>query len=1386
MKHPYYRISLVSVLFCFLLLSSSPCFAFPGNAIKHTPAEMMEQQQVVKLLFTENNGQVKDDKGKVRPDILFTAHSGGAQLYFTAAGINYQFIRLIKPEGYDKKDIVRQTEISGQIKAETCMFSLSLEGANQHPKIRKENKNTFTENFYTTVSGEGITKVATYEKIVYENVYPNVDWIIYSNGNRLKYDFIVHPGGNPKQIRLKIKDAKSVQITPEGELLMKTALGEIKEKAPESFANNEHVKTKFRKNNDGTIGFDVNAPSGKELRIDPYVTWATYYGGSDVDCFYSCAADASGNLYATGYTYSNNGIASPGSYYSMRSTAVSGMIVKFNANGNRLWATYYDSVSASYPLGDGTVFYGCAVDPNSNVYASGSDQQFGAVLVKFSPSGTMKWTLRWATNYILCSGAAAKAGACCTDHSGNVFLTGWTECRYGVVAGNAFKSYPPDVYSHDAFLAKFDSSGNVQWGTYYGLTGTFANGFLSDDYGTSVVCDDTGNVYMGGNTDSDSDIASPGAFDTVKPSPSGQNSTFIAKFDAYGNRKWATYGYAGNMSYQSLATDATGNIYLSGSTAASGYATSGAYQTTNNGGNDAYLAKFNGNGSHLWTTYFGGSGNEDGKVFTDKGAYVYLTGVTASNTNIIPSCSYQNTYGGNSDGYIAKFDTSGNIQWATYYGGNNADVIYSGAADTLGNVYVVGSTTSTSGIATANSYQDTLGGSIDGFISRLSNNYTVSTGIVSSSTGQVGNTYCPGATIIIPFGSSLSGNSCTTPSSVTFFAQLSDNTGSFASPVNIGTYTATTGDTITGIIPMNTPQGNGYRIRVICNVLGSTSFDNGTNITVNGPAAIPVFNSGASSTRCIGAGVVTYTATALYSNGITYSLDSASLAAGNSINSATGTATYIAGWGGPSEITATATGCNGSIAAAIHRVSFITTPPLPGAFITSTDSVCVKHSGVYVIPTDTFTHAWSYTGTGASISGGGDSVYISFNNTATSGFVRVNSSNVCGTTLAYLTKNVVVNTNPVVSVTGNSFFCEGGSDTLTATGATSYTWSPTATALGGDIFMVTPPVNPVTVYTVIGKQNGCTDTITVSLTKVYNPVVTITGASVICIGKADTLKASGGSYYVWYPSSTLSSSTGSSVIANSAVTTTYNVVGFTAQHCTDTAIKIVTVVPLPNDSIITDTPYLCPGKTLLISAATDTSYHYQWQLNGTNLNVTASALLVSDSGSYDVRITNAACTVTSAVIHVVEVSAQLPIITITGTQLCVQHFAKYQWYLDGTPIQGDSTQCINIISNGVYTVNVINDSGCSGSVILNVNVGFENVQKNPVELYPNPTTGLLNIKSTEKVSFIVSSLDGRELMRGSNVSQIDMSKLPDAIYLIKIYDRNNNLLKLDKLVKAAW
>jgi len=140
-------------------------------------------------------------------------------------------------------------------------------------------------------------------------------------------------------------------------------------------------------------------------------------------------------------------------------------------------------------------------------------------------------------------------------------------------------------------------------------------------------------------------------------------------------------------------------------------------------------------------------------------------------------------------------------------------------------------------------------------------------------------------------------------------------------------------------------------------------------ITITPTVGTPVFALGAASSRCYAAEVVTYTATASNNTGITYTLDAASITGGNSINSATGDVTYIAGWTGTSVITATATGCNGP-RAATHTITINGAVATPVFSLGATSIRCQGAATVTYIATSANSTSRVYSLDAASITGG--------------------------------------------------------------------------------------------------------------------------------------------------------------------------------------------------------------------------------------------------------------------------------------------------------------------------------------------------------------------------------------------------------------------------------
>jgi hypothetical protein len=253
------------------------------------------------------------------------------------------------------------------------------------------------------------------------------------------------------------------------------------------------------------------------------------------------------------------------------------------------------------------------------------------------------------------------------------------------------------------------------WGTYYGGSG--------DDVAYSCTTDTLGNVYLAGYTTSSNTIATTGAHQTVK---NIAEDASLVKFNELGVLQWGTY-YGGNDDDfgVSCAIGFNYNIYLSGYTkSSSSIATIGAHQPSPGGatgGTDAFLVKFDNLGTRQWGTYYGGSAADyAGSCNTDSDGNIFICGYTSSSSAIASAGSHQEVKSGSWDAYIVKFNSSGQRQWGTYYGGSSADHGEACYSDNKGNIYLSGRTSSTTAIATAGSHQPTHGGgSLDAFLVKL-------------------------------------------------------------------------------------------------------------------------------------------------------------------------------------------------------------------------------------------------------------------------------------------------------------------------------------------------------------------------------------------------------------------------------------------------------------------------------------------------------------------------------------------------------------------------------------------------------------------------------------------------------------------------------------------
>ncbi len=280
------------------------------------------------------------------------------------------------------------------------------------------------------------------------------------------------------------------------------------------------------------------------------------------------------------------------------------------------------------------------------------------------------------------------------------------------------------------------------WATYYGGS----NSNEANDGGSCVETDLFENVYLAAETEATSNIATSG---THQSTLAGLGDAFLVKFDSSGKRVWGTYfGLStGGEVFKAIACDQYGNIYgVGGCDSCSGLATSGAHQTNYNrntknysyiNSNEAFFVKFDSSGKRIWSTLYGGNGHDICQaVACDGQNNIYIGGSTTSDTGIATSGTHKSSYNTSStpsvvDGFIVKFDSSGQRLWGTYYGGDSSsnghnDYVNSLACDRYGYLYIGGTTRSNNGIATSGAHQDTVGNSsflsYDGYLAKIDGN----------------------------------------------------------------------------------------------------------------------------------------------------------------------------------------------------------------------------------------------------------------------------------------------------------------------------------------------------------------------------------------------------------------------------------------------------------------------------------------------------------------------------------------------------------------------------------------------------------------------------------------------------------------------------------------
>jgi hypothetical protein len=567
--------------------------------------------------FWENQGQIKSPAGLPVPTVLYYSQGTMPRAYFRKNST---------------MSIVVQEPTSMAPNAPQLAHRLDVRpyGAASVDPVGNELKDHY-QKYYLPWCGPNGAHALGYDWLEYPNIYDNIDMVFYSGSAGQKMAFYCWPGSDPTKLALQFWGQDSLKVDLAGFLKIWKNGQWVKLEEAVAYqvdASNNVLPlnwsaTYTNPNNDDVIelafeSYDPSLPLVLQIGPTPIsaasdvqgLCWNTFYGGNERDGVLGTTTDADGNFYATGYTYSALTFPNvPGSSIINSTNAV--VLAKFKPNHQNEW----------------TVFYG------------GSDEQHGEAVVARSPA--------------------------------EIYITGWTVATdlFTWDQSGAYYDATDNQFTAKGFIAKFDATGGIQWGTYFGDGNEWLHGMALDSQGRLMVAGTCTGTFPAQSASGASSWNQAGGRDIM-----------LARFGPNDALQWCTaYGGSGD-------DDAHDVVFIQDRAVVLGQTTSsdlplvngggGSYNQTSSGGQtDMNLLAFNSSGTCTWATYLGGNGIDEpgfnGLCITEDGD-IAIAGVSYSTNMPVQNAGgfYQATGSTNGAGYLARFNGGTRaLNWATHIGG---------------------------------------------------------------------------------------------------------------------------------------------------------------------------------------------------------------------------------------------------------------------------------------------------------------------------------------------------------------------------------------------------------------------------------------------------------------------------------------------------------------------------------------------------------------------------------------------------------------------------------------------------------------------------------------------------------------------------------------------
>jgi hypothetical protein len=448
------------------------------------------------------------NQGQTDPQVKFVSRGGGYSLFLTSTEA---VLALGGNREAGAKGRLEAAISRGRQTAPTTL-RMKLAGANPQSKATGQEELRGKVNYFI---GKDRAKwragVPTYAKAHYEEIYPGVDLVYYGAQRQLEYDFIVAPNADPKVVRLEFEGARKLVIDEQGDLVLYTAAGQVRQKRPFAYQEvnglRRQVAASYARLGHRQIGFRVgDYDRTRPLIIDPVLNYSTYLGGAKVDDGYDLAVDASGNIYITGFTASTD----------------------FPLSANP-----YDAACGGCLKSGGDAFI-TKIDPSQ------SGAQSGAASLVYS-------------TYLGGDTNASGAEGIAVDTANNIYVTGWTNATDFPTTASAFQ--PSDGPFGDGFVTKLNANGSML------LYSTYLAGNNVDE-GQDIAVDSSGMIYVTGRSAS-TDFIMKNAYQSVN---GGIFDVIVMKIDPFASGAasllYSTFlGGHTSEGGRNIAVDAAGHVY---------------------------------------------------------------------------------------------------------------------------------------------------------------------------------------------------------------------------------------------------------------------------------------------------------------------------------------------------------------------------------------------------------------------------------------------------------------------------------------------------------------------------------------------------------------------------------------------------------------------------------------------------------------------------------------------------------------------------------------------------------------------------------------------------------------------------------------------------------